>query len=113
MLDVMILASYIVKDGEKKLFYNKFDVEKLQEIMLESRPSFPSDKITLNIAEIIKRRHIRYLTFIFNCTDKFGLETVFEDSQRNSMYFPPINSTNECMGNKYIFFFFHECHIKA
>ena len=85
MFDVMILAAYIVKDGEKKLFYNKFDVEKLQEIMLESRPSFPSDKITLNIADIIKHRHIRYLTFIFNCTDKFGLETVFEDSKRNSM----------------------------
>ena len=113
MLDVMILASYIVKGGEKKLFYNKFDVAKLQEIMLESRPSFPSDKITLNISDITKHRHIRYLTFIFNCTDKFGLETVFEDSQRNSMYFPPINSTNECMGNKYIFFFFHECHIKV
>ena len=87
VFDVTILASYTIIDGEKKLFYEKFDEDKMSEMRIETRPSFPSDKITISLSNITRDRNIRYFSAVFDFNKKFGLEVLFEDSLRNSLNF--------------------------
>ena len=85
IFDVGILASYDVRDGEKKLYYEKFDEARMLEMRIDTRPSFPSDKTTFSLANITRHRNIRYFSAVLQSNMTFDLEVLLEDSFRNSL----------------------------
>ena len=56
-------------------------------MMIETRPSYPSDKLTLNVADLTKDRVIKFFYFnlFLNLNEKYDVNLVLEDSKRNFM----------------------------
>ena len=52
-------------------------------MMIETRPRYPSNKLTFTIADIVKGTTIRYININFNSNAKFDLGVFLEDSKRN------------------------------
>ena len=65
------------------------------EMVIENRPSYPSNKLTFTIADEIKDKVIKFFSIYLNLNDKYDVDLVLEDSKRNFM-----NS----FGNQIIFF---------
>ena len=85
MLDVFgaIDLSYYITDQKTKSKSEWFWVREMTEkIMIETRPRFPSDKLSLTIADITKDKLIRYFC-IYLKNGQFDLNVILEDSQRN------------------------------
>ena len=52
-------------------------------MMIETRPRYPSDKITFTIADITKDRDIRFFNIGLKLNRRFDVDVVLEDSKRN------------------------------
>ena len=53
-------------------------------MVIETRPSYPSNKITFTTADITKGITIRYINInLLNLKGQFDIDVVLEDSQRN------------------------------
>ena len=83
--DSTIVASYKYIKGEQKIQYDIFEIEDLEEKRIKSRPTYPSDKFIINIADITKDKNIRYISIIFLLNKRFGVEAMLEDTKRDSM----------------------------
>ena len=70
--------------GERRLDYSYLpaNMEEMN-MMIETRPRFPSDKLTFTIADITEVPPIRYFDIYFFMTGQFDLDFVLEDSRRN------------------------------
>ena len=52
-------------------------------MMIETRPRYPSSKLTLTIANLTKGTIIRFVDINLNSNVKFDVDLFLEDSQRN------------------------------
>ena len=53
------------------------------EMMIETRPRYPSNKLTFTIADKAKGKIIRYFNINFNSNANFDVDVFLEDSKRN------------------------------
>ena len=53
------------------------------EMIIETRPRYPSNKLTFTIANIAKGTTIRYFTINFKSNATFDVDVFLEDSKRN------------------------------
>ena len=51
-------------------------------MMIDARPSYPSNKLTLNIANLTRDKAIRYLVFYVNLNQQYDIDVILEDSKR-------------------------------
>ena len=52
-------------------------------MMIETRPRYPSNKLTFTIANLTKGKIIRYFCLYFNSNATFDVDVSLEDSNRN------------------------------
>ena len=52
-------------------------------MIIETRPRYPSNKLTLTIANLTKGTIIRFVDINLNSNVKFDVDLFLEDSQRN------------------------------
>ena len=60
-------------------------VEKIREMkmMIETRPSFPSNKLTFTIDNFTKDKAINYFEIVLTLNEQYDVDLVLEDSKRN------------------------------
>ena len=51
-------------------------------MMIATRPSYPSNKLTFTIANLTKDRVIRYLDFVIQLNQQYDVDVILEDSKR-------------------------------
>ena len=87
MLDVIDIVdfSYYTTDQRTKRKSEHFGVSEITErkMMIETRPRYPSDKLTITIANITKNKPIRYFSIYLLMDEQFDVDVVLEDSKRN------------------------------
>ena len=54
-------------------------------MMIESRPSYPSNKLTFSIADFTKDTVIQFFNIALNLNEQYDVDVVLEDSKRNNM----------------------------
>ena len=54
-----------------------------RKMMVETRPRYPSDKLTFTIADISENKDVRFFNIELNVNEQFDVDVVLEDSQRN------------------------------
>ena len=99
VFDSIELVYYKVTDQNKRSNFDEYkflDME-LRMMMLESRPSYPSNRLTFTIANITRDKDIRFLNIYLNLTRQFDVDLILEDSKRNL-----INSLNTFLINQEI-----------
>ena len=52
-------------------------------MMIETRPRYPSNKLTFTIADVAKGITIRYMNIIIDSDATFDVDVFLEDSKRN------------------------------
>ena len=62
-------------------WYTPQDMIKMN-MMIKTRPRYPSNKLTFTIADITKGTNIRFLDIILNLNAKFDVDLLLEDSKR-------------------------------
>ena len=53
-----------------------------KKMMIDTRPRYPSNKLTFTIANITKGTNIRFLDINLNLNSKFDVDLLLEDSKR-------------------------------
>ena len=51
-------------------------------LMIKTRPSYPSDKLTFTIANVTKEKQIRFLNINLILNGRFNVDLTLEDSKR-------------------------------
>ena len=69
-------------------------------MMIETRPRYPSNKLTFTIANIAKGINIRYINMDFNSNATIDVDIFLEDSTRNFL-----NSFIFCFSCRHIYYF--------
>ena len=69
-------------------------------MMIETRPRYPSNKLTFTIANITKETTIRYINMDFNSNATIDVDIFLEDSTRNFL-----NSFIFCFSCRHIYYF--------
>ena len=86
MLDVLLSTdlSYYSTD-QRTNFYEYFEVREMieKEMMMETRPRYPSNKLSFTIANITKEKSIRFFNIYLTLNWQFDVDVVLEDSKRN------------------------------
>ena len=87
VLDSIGYDYYNVTDEIEKSQWNSFRVTDMakMKMMIETRPRYPSDKLTFTIADVTKHKDTRVLYINLNLNEQFDVDVVLEDSQRNSV----------------------------
>ena len=65
---------------DQRMTYDTYDMIEI-EMMIETRPRFPSNKLTFTVANIAKGKTINFFTFSFS-NPKYDVDVVLEDSKR-------------------------------
>ena len=83
-LDVLeVFESAQLKYEENQWVFLPFTNMTEMNMMIDTRPRYPSDKTTFTIADITKNKHIRWLDVGLNLKRRFDVDVILEDSQRN------------------------------
>ena len=53
------------------------------EMMIETRPSYPSNKLTFSITDFTKDKVIHYFNIMLFLNEQYDVDVVIEDSKRN------------------------------
>ena len=61
----------------------EFWLENMTEMMIDTRPTYPSSKLTFTIANITKDKAIRFFNIYLTLNGTFDVDVVLEDSKRN------------------------------
>ena len=77
------MISYNSENEKVKL--NWFERKDFQ--LNTSGTTYPSDKLSLNIANLTKFKQMRWFNMFFQLNGKYDIEVLFEDSKRNSQHF--------------------------
>ena len=86
MLEVfdLIQLEFDGSNGEVVDLYIE-DMIRREMVIENQRPSFPSNKLTFNIAEETKDKIIKFFSICLNLNDQYDVDLVLEDSKRNFM----------------------------
>ena len=90
------LEYYSIQDEGEVSEWDYFDITKMKEMMMmiETRPSYPSSKLTFTAANITTGIKTRFFNInVLNLNGKFDVDVFLEDSQRNflSSFFIALN----------------------
>ena len=79
------MAYYNIEDQNARSQFDTYNTTDMEEtkMMIETRPRYPSNKLTFTIATIAKGRTMRYLNINFNSNANFDVDAFLEDSKRN------------------------------
>ena len=55
------------------------------EMVIETRPTYPSNKLTFSIADFTKDKVIQFFNIALNLNEQYDVDVVLEDSKRNNM----------------------------
>ena len=77
------LTSYNITDAITESQTEEFWLTNMAEMMRDTRPTYPSSKVTFTIANVTKQKSIRFFNIYFNLNGQFDVDMVLEDSQRN------------------------------
>ena len=88
MLDVLESTEfnyYVTTDKGTQSKSDYFLVSEMTEMnmMIETRPRYPSSKLSFTIANMTKDNPIRFFNIYLNLNDQFDVDVVLENSQRN------------------------------
>ena len=85
VLDVFLNTELQSTDQNTKIKSETFSIEEMSELamVIETRPRYPSNKLTLTIANSTKGTIIRFVDINLNSNVKFDVDLFLEDSQRN------------------------------
>ena len=67
------------------MHHDVFELRDILKMMVETRPTYPSDRLTFNQANITKAQSIRYFNIFFNLNNQFDVNVILEDKKRNFM----------------------------
>ena len=81
----LTLSYYSITDEikGKQIDFNLLPNETEKRVMMEARPSYPSNKLTFTIANITKQKSIRSFNIWLRMNGQFDGDVVLEDSKRN------------------------------
>ena len=77
------LKYFTKTDGKKSMRHDVFNRRDISELMIETRPTYPSDRLTFRQANISKAQSIRYFNIFFNLNNQFDVNVILEDKKRN------------------------------
>ena len=77
------LKYFTKTDGKKSMHHDVFELRDILKMMVETRPTYPSDRLTFNQANITKAQSIRYFNIFFNLNNQFDVNVILEDKKRN------------------------------
>ena len=86
MLEVfdLIELEFDGSKGEVVDFYQE-DMMRREMVIENPRPSYPSNKLTFNIADETKEKVIKFFSIFLNLNEQFDVNVVLEDSKRSLM----------------------------
>ena len=80
--------AYFGSSGERELQQVYKPVNDMKDMMMESRPSYPTDKLTFSIANLTRDSSIQFLGLMFYPNhSEYDVSLMLEDSQRSGLYF--------------------------
>ena len=77
------LKYFTKTDGKKSMRHDVFERRDISEMKIETRPTYPSDRLTFAQANISRALSIRYFNIFFNLNNLFDVNVILEDSKRN------------------------------
>ena len=77
------LTSYNITDAITESKTETFWLKNMAEMMRDTRPTYPSSKVTFTIANVTKHKAIRFFNIWLNLNGEFDIDVVLEDSKRN------------------------------
>ena len=77
------LKYFTTTDGKKAMRHDVFELTDISGMMIETRPTYPSDRLTFNQANITRAQSIRYLNIFCHLNNQFTVNVILEDSKRN------------------------------
>ena len=85
VFDLIDLVHYNMTDQNMKSNSDKYWVTDMafRMMMLETRPSYPSNRLTFAIANITRDKDIRFLNIYLTLNGQFNIDLTLEDSKRN------------------------------
>ena len=84
VFDLIDLVYYNITERKTKSNSDKYWLTNLTDMMLlETRPSYPSNKLTFTIANITRDKDIRFLNIYLILNGQFNVDLILEDSKRN------------------------------
>ena len=85
VFDLIDLVYYNISDQKLKSISDKYWATNMTQtmMMLETRPSYPSNKLTFTIANITRDKDIRFLNIYLTLNGQFDIDLILEDSKRN------------------------------
>ena len=86
MLEVfdLIELEFDGSNGEQ-VDYDLEDMKRMEMVIENLKPSYPSNKLTFNIADETKDKIIKFFSICLNLNDQYDVDLVLEDSKRNFM----------------------------
>ena len=87
VLDVFLNTELQSTDQNTKIKSETFSIEEMSELamVIETRPRYPSNKLTLTIANITRDKPIRFFNIFLSLNGRIDVDVVLESSQRNLM----------------------------
>ena len=87
MLDVFQKSwfSYYNTDQKTMSISPLFGVGEMRakKMIIETRPRYPSDKVSFTITNMTKDKPIHFFNILLNLNAEFDVDVILEDSQRN------------------------------
>ena len=90
MLDIFNsvgLDYWYTDDGQREYNSIYFNLTTMEDnnMILETRSTYPSDKMTLTLADVPRDKSIVFLNIYLDMNDEFDVALVLEDSRRNKL----------------------------
>ena len=80
------LFAYRERSGERELQVDNLTAKDMEEMMVETRPCYPTDKLTFSFADLTRDKTIQFLGLMFYSNKseyKFkSISIMLEDTQR-------------------------------
>ena len=83
VFEFMELLSYNMTDEITESQIDWFSLPNMTKMMRETRPTYPSSKLTFSIANLAKHKAIRFFNLGLILNEQFDIDVVLEDSKRN------------------------------
>ena len=91
IFDSIYLVNHNITDGIIESESALFNMTKLTKMMMmiDTRPTYPSSKLTFTIANVTKNKDTRFFNIYLNGNETFDVDVVLEESKRtflNSLF---------------------------
>ena len=77
--------TYYITDQRQESKSETFTLGEMTDMMIDTRPRYPSNKLSFTIANITNHTAIRFFNIFLSLNEHFDVDLVLEDSQRNCL----------------------------